>query len=79
METMMPEMTEGSEGSEEVAEQSPFADAISQVESYIQSPELVTPETLAELRDKLVAIQADVEGTNESPEGSMSAALTEAV
>jgi hypothetical protein len=60
-----PDKTEPSMESEQ---QSPLDEAISQVDSYIKDIKMVTPETLTDLRDKLMAIQADVEG-EETPEG----------
>ena len=65
MEEMMTQMPETGA----VEEISPIQSVISTVDSYIQNPASVTPETLMSLKEQLMAIQADVEG-EDAPEGT---------
>jgi hypothetical protein len=47
---------------EGMGESSPIDAMIEQLDSYIKNPSMVTPETLMQLKDGLMALKADVEG-----------------
>ena len=55
--------------------ENPFDSVISRIESYIQNPKLVTPETLAQLKEEVIGLKEGVEGEDapsEDSEGSSS-------
>lgn len=63
---------------QEEVQGTPLDMVLSRIDSYIQDPKLVTPETLGELRDELLAIKEDVEGeTPEQPVEGMAGAIRE--
>lgn len=43
----------------------PFDSILARIDSYIQDPKQVTPQTLADLKAEVMAVQADVEGGDE--------------
>ena len=57
---------------EEYSGGSPMDEIIAQVDAYIENPKMITPETMMELREKLVDVKSiidgdDREGMDESP------------